>query len=181
MKTKLFIMLILLFSSIECVAQNGRYNYDSIRVVGFQYYMFRAFALQRSAFFEAMKYEREHSDNYVDTTIYNRDDIIEIVESINKLKPIKKLNVSTSKVDYIISQDGQKVEINHLDNQLCLILYKRRQEELIWVSENMLDKGFFRYQLGSEVEQVLSKYTSIFKYIYVKKDNTLPKFNWPKN
>lgn len=181
MKKSLIIFLLLLYTfcafSQKC---------ERIIICGYNTYKSPICSIDRYRFFPITE-GLEDPDKIV-ITIKDPKEIQRLLSGINKLKVYENLLVDTKhilleksgirytidielymdpviKSIYIAPREYRGIEVNSLNNQLCLILFYQDmwEEDLIWVDGHYLDRGKKRYELNDEVIELLSKYTNIWQ------------------
>ena len=158
---------------------------ERIIICGFDCHVSPICSIDRYRFFP--KTVGPDNPDHIVITIKDSKEIQSLLSGIKKLKVYETLLVDTKHIlfeksgirytidielliDPIIKsinispREHKGLEVNQLNNQLCLILfYKDKWEnDLIWVNNHYLDRGKKRYELNDEVIMLLSKYTNIW-------------------
>ena len=96
-------------------------------------------------------------------TINDQKEIYSLLTAILELQPVKTLRVDAEHIEAEFFFNNKSIiEVDPLDNQMCLILhYSNHSERIIWLSKDQLDRGNKRYNLNKKVKNLLSKYCCI--------------------
>ena len=138
---------------------------DSIRIMSFVDNPETAFNLSRHDFLEIVKTQ----NNYIDTLILDKSRIKEFLKLTKNLTYVKDLNVDTNQYDWhtisIATSKGTvpvKIEKNTLNNRMCITIYNKGSKEIMWLSINLIDIHYKRYELSENLKKFLGSFSPLF-------------------
>lgn len=139
---------------------------DSIRIVSYANNPETTFNLSRHDFFESVRKQT----HYVDTLILDQTEIRVFLTLTQNLQWVKDLNVDTDQYDWrtvtLNTNNGTvplKIERNSLNNRMCILIYKKGHKEIMWVSVNLIDIHYKRYELNEKLITFFNQYTPLFQ------------------
>lgn len=168
---KKFLLLLFFNIFIEIAMAELIVPADSIRIVGYQYDFMPMKCEGRLNFldhyFARDTADIDIEDYYVDYTIRDSLSIDSLLNLCSNLEVYDTLQCSTNELllknQYsIFTRFLSWYEPQCIDNRLLLIVFRKQNYELIWLSSLLLDKGYIRYSLSDNLKAYLSKYTRTF-------------------
>ena len=165
MRKFIFLLFVCLFcyagckmeSSCEPITQMEQSSIDSIHVILMKEGIIFCTRENRSEFFR--NYQNDSDGLFCDSLLVKSDEINELSRLLNELPVIDTLSYSSSQISYEMKKTGDVIRFieNSMDNRGVFLIYHRDNMEYVWLSENQIERGNFRYEMTDTIKQYIHK------------------------